>query len=186
MRRLWLCSWGAWDAGPVCGARAGRAWLFLVGSRSRGDGLGVAAFATRRMGWRGGWAGEEWGRFWSVPKRCLLTSLCVLCCGLRTRAGGRADKERDGWAQPPPFSAAFNRRFAPRFPRLQEREDGLTEWDRFARTEYLRLAMEEDAENDSEWICFEQPFCVSSNCRKFDSENVWRVPAAGDGGGRGK
>ena len=45
---------------------------------------------------------------------------------------------------------AFNRCFASRFPRPQEREDGLTEWDRFARTEYLRLAMEEDAENDSE------------------------------------
>ena len=31
----------------------------------------------------------------------------------------------------------------------QEREDGLTEWDRFACTEYLRLAMEEDADNDA-------------------------------------
>ncbi|PRW20415.1 serine threonine phosphatase 2A regulatory subunit B beta-like isoform B [Chlorella sorokiniana] len=35
------------------------------------------------------------------------------------------------------------------FVSRQEREDGLTEWDRFARTEYLRLAMEEDAENDT-------------------------------------
>jgi hypothetical protein len=34
-------------------------------------------------------------------------------------------------------------------PPPQEREDGLTEWDRFARTEYLRLAMEEDADNDN-------------------------------------
>lgn len=32
---------------------------------------------------------------------------------------------------------------------MQEREDGLTDWDRFARTEYLRLAMEEDADNDA-------------------------------------
>lgn len=31
---------------------------------------------------------------------------------------------------------------------MQEREDGyLTEWDRFARTEYVRLAMEEAAED---------------------------------------
>lgn len=31
---------------------------------------------------------------------------------------------------------------------MQEREDGyLTEWDRFARTEYVRLAMEETAED---------------------------------------
>ncbi|KAL4853724.1 putative serine/threonine protein phosphatase 2A regulatory subunit B''gamma [Chlorella vulgaris] len=35
------------------------------------------------------------------------------------------------------------------FVTRQEREDGLTEWDRFARTEYLRLAMEEDADNDN-------------------------------------
>lgn len=34
-------------------------------------------------------------------------------------------------------------------PRLQEREDGLTDWDRFARAEYLRLAMEEDADADA-------------------------------------
>ncbi len=34
-------------------------------------------------------------------------------------------------------------------PCAQEREDGLTDWDRFARTEYLRLAMEEDADNDA-------------------------------------
>ena len=32
---------------------------------------------------------------------------------------------------------------------LQEREDPtLTEWDRFARTEYVRLAMEEEGEGD--------------------------------------
>lgn len=37
----------------------------------------------------------------------------------------------------------------PPTPPPQEREDGLTEWDRFARTEYLRLAMEEDADNDA-------------------------------------
>ena len=31
---------------------------------------------------------------------------------------------------------------------LQEREDAhLTEWDRFARTEYVRLAMEEEGED---------------------------------------
>ena len=35
------------------------------------------------------------------------------------------------------------------FSATQEREDGLTEWDRFARAEYLRLAMEEDADNDT-------------------------------------
>ncbi|KAL4422182.1 hypothetical protein ABPG77_006423 [Micractinium sp. CCAP 211/92] len=35
------------------------------------------------------------------------------------------------------------------FVSRQEREDGLTDWDRFARTEYLRLAMEEDADNDA-------------------------------------
>lgn len=43
------------------------------------------------------------------------------------------------------LSRALLRHPAP-LPGLQEREDGLTEWDRFARTEYLRLAMEEDAE----------------------------------------
>ena len=32
---------------------------------------------------------------------------------------------------------------------LQEREDPtLTDWDRFARTEYVRLAMEEEGEGD--------------------------------------
>ena len=32
---------------------------------------------------------------------------------------------------------------------MQEREDAaLTEWDRFARTEYVRLAMEEEGEAD--------------------------------------
>lgn len=32
-------------------------------------------------------------------------------------------------------------------PLLQEREDtGLTEWDRFGRTEYVRLAMEEEGD----------------------------------------
>ena len=38
---------------------------------------------------------------------------------------------------------------APHTHHTQEREDGLTEWDRFARAEYLRLAMEEDADNDT-------------------------------------
>lgn len=33
-------------------------------------------------------------------------------------------------------------------PNLQEKEDAhLTEWDRFARTEYIRLAMEEEGED---------------------------------------
>lgn len=41
------------------------------------------------------------------------------------------------------------RALARRHPEPQEREDGLTEWDRFARQEYLRLAMEEDADNDT-------------------------------------
>lgn len=32
---------------------------------------------------------------------------------------------------------------------VQEREEtGLTEWDRFAKTEYMRLAMEEEGEGD--------------------------------------
>lgn len=34
-------------------------------------------------------------------------------------------------------------------PFIQERDDaGLTEWDRFAKTEYIRLAMEEEGEGD--------------------------------------
>ena len=63
---------------------------------------------------------------------------------------------------------------------LQEREDGLTEWDRFARTEYLRLAMEEDAENDSE-------FCWKGVCTLY-GHCGWHggcLPA-GDGGGCGE
>ena len=34
-------------------------------------------------------------------------------------------------------------------PRVQEREDAaLSDWDRFARTEYVRLALEEEGEGD--------------------------------------
>lgn len=44
---------------------------------------------------------------------------------------------------------------------LQEREDpSLTEWDRFAHTEYIRLSMEEDGEDASNGSAdvYDEPF----------------------------
>lgn len=42
---------------------------------------------------------------------------------------------------------------------VQEREDPhLTDWDRFARTEYVKLAMEEEGEEDEEQKLFDEPW----------------------------